>query len=597
MKKQKTKVVALYSLAAIAYFLAICPKAMALEPRVWWWNNTSGENDPGIALSWEVEVPTTYSFEGEMHETYYSTGECTCEVYRGDTKIGEVGPIDGQTYYFQDTGARVPDEYSYWINVVSGPAKFMSEPTSAIRCAKSCSVSASEDSISFLCWGGETNVTVSAQWEILKAETVYGANGEPNGMRYWTEVSPVSWEAVSDAEWLSVSTGEKTLTISASEIDSDQPRSGTVDILVHGWKMKTITVTQTADSSISYRIKWGDPNGLPQGEYDGPGCRLLFTDEIAERVPSGNGYGFIYKYSIGGNPYTIYRDGVAIANGITAIDGWNWFYDANIEPGDYVYEVKLIIPKFPVEERPTTGPSEKSCVYTYYMELSEDEVAFDKTGGERSVSVDIYKKTSTGSYKLGYYECYFIVTCDCDWIEAYRGDDYDRKRHSCEIKVEANDSDSPREGIVNLDLDYAVFKIKVTQEGAAETISYQPWAVENGVTGAWNEKDQYGIYNCFRYLFDVPSGTFEQTPLIDISIADGKAIVSTPSIVNNAGFYVRIAASDNPDGTGNATDYPIDAGGVTRLEEETGIARFYRIKVDVIGTTIPGKLILHASDD
>ena len=68
MKKQKTKVVALYSLAAIVCFLAICPKAMALEPRVWWWNNTSGENDPGIALSWEVEVPTTYSFEGEMHD-------------------------------------------------------------------------------------------------------------------------------------------------------------------------------------------------------------------------------------------------------------------------------------------------------------------------------------------------------------------------------------------------------------------------------------------------------------------------------------------------------------------------------------------------
>ena len=68
MKKQKTKVVALYSLAAIVCFLAICHKAMALEPRVWWWKNTSGENDPGIALSWEVEVPTTYSFEGEMHD-------------------------------------------------------------------------------------------------------------------------------------------------------------------------------------------------------------------------------------------------------------------------------------------------------------------------------------------------------------------------------------------------------------------------------------------------------------------------------------------------------------------------------------------------
>ena len=553
------KINTLHSLMAAVMFFAVCLKAWADEPSVYWWNDKSDDNAPGITLSWEVMVPYTYTFEGEVRESVYSTGDCVCEVYRGDTKIGEVGPIDGTKYYFQDTGARVPNEYTYWINVVSGPAQFKSTPSGAIRCVRSCDVSVNDDSVSFDIFGGEADVTVSAQWETLK------------------KVSSVEWDAASDVDWISLSKSAETLTISAGSNKTPDERIGHVDISVHGWKIKTITVWQST-ASTTHRIAWGDQYGYPQPHYDGPGCRLLFTDETTTRIPHYDGYGFTYEYSTGNSKYIIYRDGVEIASGVTSIDGWNWFLDYDVEPGrSYVYEVKLVISKCPADQWPTTGPLAHLCAYNYTAEFSEDEVAFDKAGGERDISVSLYMKRADGSYKLGYYDSYFIVTSDSDWFYAYRKDI--EKSHYCVLEVDANDSGSPREGVVNIEHEGVVFQIKVKQAGDSSASAYASWAAANGVTGAWNEKDQHGIYNVFRYVFGEPTGTFEHTPLIDISFADGKVVIKTPPVVNAENVALRIVASDNPDGTGNTSAYPLDASGVMPLEEDMVVSRFFHVEV------------------
>ena len=51
-------------------------------------------------------------------------------------------------------------------------------------------------------------------------------------------------------------------------------------------------------------------------------------------------------------------------------------------------------------------------------------------------------------------------------------------------------------------------------------------------------------------------------------------------MVNTAGFTIRIVASDNPDGTGNATPYALNASGETVIDETGKTARFFRLKVE-----------------
>ena len=76
------------------------------------------------------------------------------------------------------------------------------------------------------------------------------------------------------------------------------------------------------------------------------------------------------------------------------------------------------------------------------------------------------------------------------------------------------------------------------------------------------------IYNVFRYVFDNPAGDFSETPLIGISLVDGKPVVKTPTVVNSSGFNLSIQASDMVDGTGNVTNYALEASGETKIDEE-----------------------------
>ena len=110
---------------------------------------------------------------------------------------------------------------------------------------------------------------------------------------------------------------------------------------------------------------------------------------------------------------------------------------------------------------------------------------------------------------------------------------------------------------------------------------YNAWSGENSFTGAWDSKDASGIYNVFRYAFDVPSGDFP-TPLLSISFNTDKAVViTTPELVNTEGFEFFILASDDLAGTENVERYPLSSDGTTVIQETGKQSRFFRLKVEI----------------
>ena len=114
----------------------------------------------------------------------------------------------------------------------------------------------------------------------------------------------------------------------------------------------------------------------------------------------------------------------------------------------------------------------------------------------------------------------------------------------------------------------------------SEATAYEAWAAANGVAGAWNATDASGIHNVFRYLFDVPTGPFTNPPILSISFdASGRPLILTPPLNPVAtGFDLSILATDNLDGTGNATTYPLDASGETTINETGKTYRFFRLR-------------------
>ena len=109
---------------------------------------------------------------------------------------------------------------------------------------------------------------------------------------------------------------------------------------------------------------------------------------------------------------------------------------------------------------------------------------------------------------------------------------------------------------------------------------YGIWAAANGITGAWDATDASGIPNVFRYLFDKPSGAFENPPLLSISFdASGRAVIHTPPLSPSAtGFDLSILATDDLAGTGGTT-YPLDPLGETTIPASDKPARFFRLRV------------------
>ena len=107
---------------------------------------------------------------------------------------------------------------------------------------------------------------------------------------------------------------------------------------------------------------------------------------------------------------------------------------------------------------------------------------------------------------------------------------------------------------------------------------YDAWAEDNGITGAWNETSG-GIYNVFRYVFDVPGGAFQKTPLIDIAFEDGKVVVKTPPVVNSDGMAVSVVESSDVAGKTVTATKAVDAAGSTEFTKSDESPRFYRLSV------------------
>jgi M6 family metalloprotease-like protein len=108
---------------------------------------------------------------------------------------------------------------------------------------------------------------------------------------------------------------------------------------------------------------------------------------------------------------------------------------------------------------------------------------------------------------------------------------------------------------------------------------YSGWTAASGVTGAWDATDASGVANVFRYAFDVPEGELTIFGKIEFD-ENGHAVVTTPPLVNGAGFTLTIIASDNVDGSGNATAYPLDPSGETTIDETRKTTRFFRLRAE-----------------
>lgn len=127
--------------------------------------------------------------------------------------------------------------------------------------------------------------------------------------------------------------------------------------------------------------------------------------------------------------------------------------------------------------------------------------------------------------------------------------------------------------------DVSAFRLVGDPEGEigmiAEKEGVDAWLEENGLAGAWDEKDANGIANVFRYVFDMPTETFADPPLIDITLEDGRVVVKTPDVANTAGVAVSVVESSDVGGTADVVGHTLEeaAAGL----EMSGGSRFYRL--------------------
>ena len=259
-------------------------------------------------------------------------------------------------------------------------------------------------------------------------------------------------------------------------------------LVVFGAAMFTSLSAEMTPSCISYAIKWG-------GQYDGedlcgssddPGCCIHFTDELDEFYCADScgieGYADVTIDSYGkGLPYTIYRDDVAIATGVSeyGLNGSMWFTDYDVVPGRmYKYEIKVrgedVEHKFGSDfcdagvtnrQEYTTGPMNVKCYFIYTAELEVNEVVFDENGGDREVGISIYKKTASDSIREE--RPHYWLSSDKEWLGVRDATQLDSERKFITISVDANETGSAREGIVTIGNDGFEWQIKVRQSSNA----------------------------------------------------------------------------------------------------------------------------------
>ena len=175
---------------------------------------------------------------------------------------------------------------------------------------------------------------------------------------------------------------------------------------------------------------------------------------------------------------------------------------------------------------------------------------------------------------------------DCDWLEFYVDGALDSRISGTNTTWTQKSVEVSGGG--NHTLRWRYFKDECTSAGEdcgwvdqvvwTQTTfsSYTDWAAASGVTGAWNEKSG-GVYNVFRYVFGVPSGAFEDPPLIDIELGNDAVLVKTPPVVNSAGATVSVVESSDVAGETMTATKAVDATGKTEFTKGAAASRFYRL--------------------
>ena len=112
--------------------------------------------------------------------------------------------------------------------------------------------------------------------------------------------------------------------------------------------------------------------------------------------------------------------------------------------------------------------------------------------------------------------------------------------------------------------------------------TYEDWAEENSITGAWNETSG-GIYNVFRYVFGQPTGDF---PLITgIDVGESEVVITTSAVVNSDGVTVSVVESSDLAGetvTDTKALEALEAEGRAEFTKDPAAEfRFYRLKAEV----------------
>ena len=291
-----------------------------------------------------------------------------------------------------------------------------------------------------------------------------------------------------------------------------------------------------------------------------PGCTIAWT--VVE-IWEGPSTGFYYELACE-TSCTVYRDDIAITNVPSTRNNTITYYtDYDVLPGStHSYRISAC-------GRITANAYTKTCKFIYSAEIGSNDILLDGNGGTATVPVEV-RKVYAGSSSIDSWDYNYSG----DWLSVEKVDNGSR----IAISAGENDTGTTRECMVTISKGGYNWPIKVTQAGGAATTSYSSWAAANGLSGAWDEKDANGIHNVFRYVFNKPADDFSETPLIGVTFVDGKPVVKTPVAVNTSGLTLSVVASDTVDGTGNVTNYTLNASGETSIDEEVKPSRFFRLK-------------------
>ena len=311
-----------------------------------------------------------------------------------------------------------------------------------------------------------------------------------------------------------------------------------------------------------YWLSWAPWNN------DNPGCNMAFDSE--GRWVSGL---VIVSGPIGDNPYTVYRDGVPIASGITGTSAYchdgavfvtsettgtrTYFTDYDAMPGmTYTYRIES---SFQGVKATISGNS--TCAYICGADLNPRELAFKATDGsstKKFVSATLYRQTATGKTNISLSGT--AVGCSASWISASIVDG------GINVSVTPNDFNEAREGTVTLSYADYSWPIKVTQAGNPAFIPSAPTGVSAtdgtstaNCTVSWGAVAGATSYTVFRHTANA-SGSAKalKTGVTGTSYADTTA---TPGTL----YYYWVKAV----GSGGASGFSASDSGYRKLSAPT----------------------------